>query len=139
VSLFGALGISGSGIDAAQSWIDASAGNIANANDAVNPSDPAYQAQTPVLEPISGTDSGGIDGVGQGVDVAGVDLSSSTGELEYEPDNTLANSQGDVRVPSVDLGQQMVDLVTAQNTYQANSAALNRAITAYQSALTIGQ
>ncbi len=134
MSLFGALDISASGIDAAQTWINTSAGNIANANDVAPTSAGAYQEQTPVYAPAESLP----DGAGAGVTVAGVDLGSSSGLIESDPQSPLADSQGMVRVPDVSMAEQLVNLVQAQNDYQANTAALERAKTAYQAALTLG-
>jgi flagellar basal-body rod protein FlgC len=133
VSLFSALDISGSGINASQTWINTTAGNIANANDTVSTNSPVYATQTPFFQAI-----GQLGQVGDGVAVTSVQLGSSAGIVQYQPNSPLANSQGEVRVANVDMGSQMVDLIAAQTDYQANASALASAKTAYQSALTIG-
>jgi flagellar basal-body rod protein FlgC len=134
MSLFGAIAISGSGIDAAQTWINTTAGNLANANDTTSTSSAAYATQAPVFAPT------GISGqIGDGVEVSGVQLGSTAGQVQHDPTNPLADSQGDVRVADVNLGSQMVGLIQAQETYQANASALEHAKTAYQSALQLGQ
>lgn len=133
MNLFGSIQISGSGLDAAQTWINTSAGNVANMNDVSSLSEPAYQQETPIFEPITTP-----TGEGEGVAVTSVDLGSANGIVAYDPSSPLANSQGMVREADVSTGQQMVDLISAQNDYQANVAALQRAQTAYQSALTLG-
>lgn len=135
MSLFGALGASASGIDAAQTWINAIAGNVANSNDVAAVGKPVYQEQEPILTPTGPTGPGQI---GDGVAVTGVALGPATGSIESDPGSTLANGQGLVAVPTVDVAQQMTNLIQAQDTYQANTAAMQRAITAYQSALTLG-
>lgn len=133
MTIFGAIGISGSGIDAAQTWINTTAGNLANANDVVPTSSQAYATQTPYFAPV------GVPGqVGSGVQVAGVQLGSTAGVLEYQPQNPMADNQGDVRAPAVSTSAQLVGLVQAQEDYQANVSALNHAKQAYQSALTLG-
>ena len=122
----------GRGIDAAQVWINTTAGNIANANDTVPTSQAVFASQTPVF-------GRGVPGqVGDGVTVSTVQLGSTAGTIEYQPTNPLADTQGDVRVANVDLGSQMVGLIQAQTDYQANTSALSHAKQAYQSALTIG-
>jgi flagellar basal-body rod protein FlgC len=133
VSLFSALDISGSGINASQTWINTTAGNIANANDTVSTNSPVYATQTPFFQAV-----GQLGQVGDGVAVTSVQLGSSAGIVQYQPNSPLANSQGEVRVANVDMGSQMVHLIAAQTDYQANASALASAKTAYQSALTIG-
>lgn len=133
MTLFGALNISGSGVDAAQVWINTTAGNIANSNDTVATSSPVYAEQTPFFAAV------GIPGqIGNGVAVTSVQLGSNAGTIAYEPNNPLHDIKGQVRVANVDLGSQMVDLITAQEDYQANASAIAHAKQAYQSALTIG-
>lgn len=134
MSLFGALSISGTGIDAAQTWINTTAGNLANANDAVPTSSGAYATQTPVFVPQ------GVPGqVGDGVAVAGVQLGDTVGLIQYDPTSPLADAQGNVRVPDVSVSAQMVGLIQAQETYQANATAIQHAKVAYQAALNIGK
>lgn len=134
MSLFPAIGISASGVNAAQTWIDTSAGNIANANDTVPVGTPTYQQQTPVFTPVTGP-----TGQGDGVAVSAIDLGPSVGQQVVDPSSPAANAQGVVLQPTVDLAGQLVDLVQAQQVYQANASAYDRAVTAYQSALTLGQ
>ncbi len=131
--LFGAIGITGSGIDAAQTWIDTNAGNLANMNDTVPTAQGAYQQQTPVFTPVVGA-----NGQGDGVAVSSIQLGSAVGRLVYDPSNPQANAQGMVRQPAISMSTQLVQLVQAQNQYQANTVAFKRALTAYQSALTLG-
>lgn len=133
MSIFGSIGISGSGIDAADAWINTTAGNIANANDTVPTSSAVYGTQTPVFTPV-----GALGQVGEGVRVSSYELTGTAGTIAYEPSNPMADKNGDVRVANVDLGSQMVDLIQAQENYQANASALSHAKQAYQSALTLG-
>ena len=132
MSVFGSLDISGSGINAAQTWIDTIGGNIANANDVVPTDEAAYRTQTPVFTPVQEQGS-----PGEAVDVSAIDLGSSTGEVVPDPENPLADSKGDVRESDVDLASQMVDLVQAQEDYQSNATAFGQAVTAYKSAITL--
>lgn len=132
MSLFGALDISGSGINAAQTWIDMLGGNIANADDVGPTSEGAYQTQTPVFSPeaVSGTP-------GDEVEVSAVALGDAAGEVVQDPGSPMADSEGDVREADVDLASQMVDLVEAQEAYESNTTAFGTALTAYKSALTL--
>lgn len=136
MSLFGALPIAGSGIDAMQTWIDTSGGNIANANDVTPTSQPTYAAQTPVL--TADPAPAGSDGIGQGVSVTSIALGSTAGVLQQDPTNPLADAQGNVRTPAISMADQLVSLIEAQDGYQMDTATLQQAMSAYQAGLTIG-
>jgi flagellar basal-body rod protein FlgC len=134
MSLFDSLSISGSGVDAMQTWIDTAAGNIANADDATPTSQGTYAEQTAVFSPLGASVNGDS---GDGVAVA-VSSGSNAGEIEYDPDSPLADAKGEVRMPTVDFGDQLVQLIQAQDGYQANTDAMSKAVAAYQAGLTIG-
>jgi flagellar basal-body rod protein FlgC len=129
MSLFPVIPVAASGMEVDQTWLDSIGGNIANANDAVTPGGKVFRAQY-----IDAQES--PDG---GVGVAGVVLGSATGVLVSDPGNPLANRQGLVEKPAIDMGTEMVGLVAAQNEYEANAAVVSHATAAYQDALTIGQ
>lgn len=133
MSLMPAIGVSATGIDAAQTWLDTTAGNIANANDTAPLGQAVYQQQTPVFTPVVGT-----NGQGDGVAVSAIDLGSGAGQVVEDPSSPQANAKGLVEQPAMDLSTQLVSLVTAQNDFEVNTTALKRAVTAYQSALTLG-
>ncbi|HMD45957.1 MAG TPA: flagellar basal body rod C-terminal domain-containing protein [Acidimicrobiales bacterium] len=134
MSLFGALPIATSGIDAMNTWIDTSAGNIANIDDTASTSGQAYQAQTPFLSP---TPAAVIGGEGQGVTVGGEVLGPG-GLVEHEPSHPLADAQGNVLVPNISLSDQLVGMMQAQDGYQADASVIKEAKTAYQAGLSIG-
>ena len=133
MSLFGNIDISGTGINAAQVWLNTIAGNLANMNDVTSTSSAAYGEQTPVFTPVPSATP-----VGSGVAVAAIAEGDTTGTVEFDPSSPVADARGMVRVPDVQLGSQMVDMIQAQTDFQANTSALASAKTAYQSALTIG-
>ncbi|MGH8980689.1 MAG: flagellar basal body rod protein FlgC [Acidimicrobiales bacterium] len=130
--MFGALSISGSGAEAMQTWIDTSAGNIANMDDQAAVGTPAYGAQTPFLTPVA------TGGEGEGVEVSRVDVGTTKGVVTFQPTSTLASAQGYVVVPNVDLADQMVGMIEAQEGYQADTVMMEKAQSAYAAGLTIG-
>lgn len=114
-------------------WMDALSDNIANAN-TVKPFDsPAYQERFVVAEEAN------VNGSGGGVRVKGVQFGNAEGQLRYEPNNPMANADGYVRAPDMNLGDQLTSLIAAQRGYQANAAAVQRAKEAYQAALMLGR
>ena len=132
MSLFGAVDISGTGVDAMQTWIDASAGNLANADDATSSSTGTYGEQQVQFTPVPATGA-----TGEGVQ-ASVVVGPTAGTLEPDPTSPLADANGEVRVPAVNQSDELVNLMQAQDGYQADTSAIARAVSAYQSALTIG-
>ena len=63
----------------------------------------------------------------------------TAGRLVSDPNNPLADADGMVKYPNIDLGDQMTQLIVAQRGYQANLAVVDRARDAYQQALSIGK
>jgi flagellar basal-body rod protein FlgC len=74
-----------------------------------------------------------------GVQVAGARFGSGEGRMVHEPDNPIADANGYVKYPDIDLGDQMTELLMAQRGYQANLAVVERATNAYQAALQLGK
>ena len=125
-----ALGIAGSGLSAHQQWLDALSYNIANVNDVRSTKESAFQAQYVVAREQAGQN---------GVAIAGVERGSAEGRVVYDPTNPLADQDGNVRMPDIDLSQQMSALIMAQRGYQANAAVVDRAKTSYEAAIQIGR
>ena len=133
MAAFDTLGIAGSSLFVHRKWMDAVSDNIANIN-TVNPAgEDAFQERMVVAQAV---DYGSGEG---GVRVARTELGSAEGRMVYEPDNALADADGYVRYPDIDLGDQMTQLLMAQRGYQANLATIKSATEAYQQALQLGK
>ncbi len=130
---FDALSIAGSGLLVHRKWMDAVSDNISNINTATRTDQNAFQERFVNAQAV---DYGSGEG---GVRVAGVQFGNSTGRVVYEPENPLADKDGYVKYPDIDLGTQMTDMIMAQRGYQANLATIDRATTAYQAALQLGK
>jgi flagellar basal-body rod protein FlgC len=133
MGVFDTLGISGSGLLAHRKWMDAVSDNITNIN-TVNPAGQgAFQERFIVAQSVDyGSGTGGVR-------VARTEFGSAEGRLVYEPEHPLADADGYVRYPDIDLGEQMTQLLMAQRGYQANLAVVERATNAYQAALQLGK
>lgn len=132
--MFDIFAVSGSGVNLNRTWIDAISDNLANINTVRPTSEAAFQARYVVAQAVRPD-----DGVPGGVEVAGIALGDPNGQLVYEPDNPLADAQGMVRRPDIDMGDQMTQLIMAQRGYQANLAVVQRATDAYNAALQLGR
>jgi len=127
---FDAIGIAGSALTVHRKWLDAIADNLANVNTATSTSGSAFQAR--YLEAQASPNN-------QGVYVSGVQLGDAAGRVVNDPTNPLADKDGNVRMPDIDLGTEMSQLIMAQRGYQANAAVVDRAKTSYEAALQIGK
>ena len=125
-----AIGIAGSALSVHRQWLDAIADNIANANNVSSTDGAAFQARYLVAEAGEGT---------TGVSVTRVESGDAEGRIVYQPDHSLADANGNVRYPDIDLAEQMGALIMAQRGYQANAAVVDRAKTSYEAALQIGR
>ncbi len=133
MALFDAMSIAGSGMLAHRKWLDAVSDNISNINTASRTSEDAFKER---FVDVQAVDYGRGDG---GVRVAGVEFGSGEGRRVHEPDNPLADADGYVKYPDIDLGDQMTELMMAQRGYQANVAVIERAKDACAAALQLGK
>jgi flagellar basal-body rod protein FlgC len=133
MGVFDTLGISASGLLAHRKWLDAVSDNIANINTATSTSKSAFKERYIEAQAV---DYGSGEG---GVRVATAQFGSGAGRVVYEPNNPLADKNGNVRYPDIDLGDQMAQLIMAQRGYQANLAVIDRATKTYQAALQLGK
>ena len=133
MGVFDTLGISGSGLLAHRKWMDAVSDNISNIN-TVNPTNQdAFRERFINAQAVDyGSGTGGVR-------VATAEFGSGEGRMVYEPDHPLADADGYVKYPDIDLGEQMTQLLMAQRGYQANLAVVERATNAYQAALRLGK
>lgn len=133
MTTFGAIGIASTGMTVNRKWLDAVSDNLANIN-TVRPTDEAaFQARYVVASAV------GYPENGQGVQVAGIELGSAEGRMVHEPDHPLADAEGYVKYPEVDMAGQMSQMIMAQRGYQANASVVDRAKATYEAALQIGR
>jgi flagellar basal-body rod protein FlgC len=130
MSTFNAIGVAGTGVTVYRKWLDAISDNIANMNNVTRTSEKAFQARYVVAQEAAD---------GNGAQVGGVAFGSAEGIVEYDPQNPLADNEGYVRRPDIDLGSQMGQMIMAQRAYQANLAVVDRARDSYTAAINLGK
>jgi flagellar basal-body rod protein FlgC len=136
MAIFPVFDTAGSAITTNRIWMDAIADNLANVN-TIKPFDqPAFQARFIQAQELP-ANPGDPVGVGGGVEAASVQFGDPNGIIHSDPGNPLANAQGLVRSPDVDVAQNMTDLIIAQRGYQLNLAVVDRAHDSYQQAIEI--
>ena len=132
MAMFAAFHVAGSGLLATRKWLDAVSDNIANMNNVSRTDERAFQARMVVAQAEQYGNAGGVR-------VAGAMFGDPQGRVVHQPDHPLADELGYVRVPDIDLGDQMTQLMIAQRGYQANLSVVKHAQDAYTQALQLGK
>jgi len=146
MGIFNSFAISASGLTAERLRLDLISNNIANMNTAGRPNDPAnppYRRKIPIfaqmLEQVQGSDSMQPGFSGAGVRVAQVLEDSKPPRLVHDPSNPYADAKGYVAYPNINIVNEMVNMITATRSYEANVTALNAAKDIALKALEIGR
>jgi flagellar basal-body rod protein FlgC len=120
MSAFRIFDIAGSALAAQSVRLNATASNLANANNIAGTADQVYQAREPVFATV-------LDGHGEaaGVRVTDVQTDSSAPQKLYQPGHPLADAEGYVYAPNVNVVEEMVNMISASRSYQSNVEVFN--------------
>jgi flagellar basal-body rod protein FlgC len=77
--------------------------------------------------------------IGSGVQVSRITDDPTPFKQVYDPGNPDADSNGFVLMPNVDVAKEMVDMISASRSYEANVTALNASKSMMTKALDIGK
>ncbi|HPF25014.1 MAG TPA: flagellar basal body rod protein FlgC [Steroidobacteraceae bacterium] len=136
MSSFKAFEIAGSGMAAQTVRLNTTASNLANADSVSGDPSTVYKARHPVFEAVRA----GINGDGNAaVRVRGIYESEAPATARYEPGNPLANADGYVFAPSVNVVEEMVNMISASRTYQNNVEVMNTSKDLLLATLRLGQ
>tara|TARA_B110000305_G_scaffold26241_1_gene23978 strand:+ start:819 stop:1229 length:411 start_codon:yes stop_codon:yes gene_type:complete len=126
----------GSALYAEKLRLDVIAQNIANAN-TTNADGEAYKRKIVSFEEHLGKASDGNQY--KGVRVSKISDDETPGHKIYNPHHPDANAEGYVEMPNVELSKEMVDLITASRSYEANLTVVRTARQMTTQALAIGR
>jgi flagellar basal-body rod protein FlgC len=130
---FNTIDIGATGAQLGSTWLDVLAHNMANLNTVRSGDEDPFRARLVVAqERLTGNR-------GNGVDVVQITEVQGDPPMVFQPDHPLANEDGYVMLPVVDLAAQMSDLILATRAYQANLSVIKSGREAYESALKIGR
>ena len=127
--MFNALDTAASGVTLSRVWMDATSDNVANVNTVRPAGEEPFRARLVVAQSRT---------VLRGVDAVAVQEQQGDPEIVYDPDNPLADPEGYVTRPKVDLSQEMTNMLMATRLFQANISVMQQARETYASALRIG-
>jgi flagellar basal-body rod protein FlgC len=144
---FKVFDIAGSGLSAQSVRLNTVASNLANADSVSGDPATVYKARHPVFQAVRASlgaqAPGAAGGASQGSDaavrVAGIVQNNAAPSSRYEPGNPLADSNGYVYAPTVNVVEEMVDMISASRAYQNNVEVLNTSKDLMLATLKLGQ
>lgn len=153
MSIFHSMNTTASALTSQRLRMDVISSNIANVDTTrakqVNGEWEPYRKKSVTLKEQQGQFSNflsmaigktGKDGAGNGVKVSSIKEDTETPfKLVYEPSHPDANAEGYVQMSNVDVLKEMVDLISASRSYEANITAFNANKNMLTKALEIGK
>ncbi|PAU87916.1 flagellar basal body rod protein FlgC [Pseudomonas sp. WN033] len=146
MSLTQIFNIAGSGMSAQSLRLNTVASNIANAETVSSSIDQTYRARHPVFATVFNSQQSLGPSLfapesepGQGVQVLGIVESDAELQARYEPDHPMANEDGYVYYPNVNVVEEMANMMASSRAYQTNVEIMNTTKTMLQRVLTLGQ
>ena len=143
MSLTNIFNISGSGMSAQTIRLNTTASNLANAQSVSSSVGETYKARHPIfaaaMNDVFSMQSEGAFESNNGVKVLGVVESDAPYQLRYEPRHPMANEEGYVTYPNVNVMEEMTNMISSSRSFQMNVEVMNTAKTMMQRVLSLGQ
>jgi len=149
MGVFDAMNVSASGLTAQRLRMDVASSNMANVDSTrgrllENGEWEPYRRKMVVLGSGESNFKSMFNKAVDNGDLSGVKVNQIKNDETpfksvYQPDHPDADEEGYVRLPNVDPLKEMVDLMSATRSYEANVTALNAAKGMYLKALEIGR
>ena len=151
MGLFSTLNVSGSGLTAQRLRLDVIANNIANATTTRTTEGGPFQRSRVILRPIDDNltfkshllPDALRKQVGKGVKVLKIEKDEKPPRMVYDPTHPDAIKsgkwQGYVMMPNVNVVEEMVDMISANRSYEANISVVQSARQMFEKALSIGR
>ncbi|MEM0954546.1 MAG: flagellar basal body rod protein FlgC [Pseudomonadota bacterium] len=138
MSLFNAIDIAATSLDAQSIRLNTISSNLANANAVSSSEDQTYRARYPVFQTLV-DDAVGAYGAAAGVHVTGIQLSEQPARREFAPAHPLASDEGFIFRPAVNSVQEVANMTEASRAYQDSIEAMNTVKQLILRTLTLGR
>ena len=136
MNVLSATSITASALDAEKMRVDITSQNIANANTTKGLDGKPYQRRTVAFESMLDSTAGTNM---QGVRIAEISKDNTPGEVVNNPQHPHADKDGNVKMPNVNVAFEMVDMITATRSDEANLSVVRNARQMASQALSIGR
>lgn len=135
MSSFRIFDIAGSAMSAQSARLNTVASNLANADSVSGDANAVYKARLPVFQAIN--DAQAPDSAQ--VQVLGIVENQAEAQKRYEPGHPLADTEGYVYAPNVNVVEEMVNMISASRSYQSSVEVMNTAKDLALSTLSLGR
>jgi flagellar basal-body rod protein FlgC len=148
MDLFKMFAISGAGMSAQRSRMSVISGNLANAETTRTPEGGPYRRRDVVLQavPLAGrfndllADTLDPDSLPVlGVEVSDIKPSDRVPRKNFDPNHPDADLDGYVRLPDINVMEEMVDMLSAVRSYEANLTAYSATKNLVRRLLEVGR
>jgi len=140
MSSFKAFDIAGSGMAAQSVRLNTTASNLANADSVSTTAAGVYKPRHPIFEAVRAQLAmAGVSETQPAVRVRGIYESTAPASQRYEPGNPLADANGYVFAPAVNVVEEMVNMISASRSYQNNVEVMNTSKDLLLATLRLGQ
>lgn len=151
MSSFKIFDVAGSGMSAQSVRLNTVASNLANADSVSGDPNTVYKARHPVFQAIkqaaalhlSSASGFGISPTdqasGAAVKVSSIVESTAPATERYDPGNPLADANGNVYAPNVNVIEEMTDMISASRAYQDNVEVMNTSKDLMLATLKLGE
>jgi flagellar basal-body rod protein FlgC len=139
MSMFKVFDVAGSALSAQSLRLNVTASNMANANSVSSSTDETYRARQPVFATMLQDQFAGKQSSSVGVAVKGIIESQAPLQQQYNPGHPMANEEGYIFLPNVNVVEEMANMISASRSYQSNVEVINTAKQLMMRTLSMGQ
>jgi len=137
MSMFNIFDTAASGMSAQSLRLNLVASNMANVDAVSSSLDATYRARQPVFRAM--LNQLNPDDPAVGVRLQGVVESKAPLQMEYAPDHPMANNDGYIFRPNVNMVEEMANMISASRSYQSNVEVVNAAKQLMSATLRMGE
>jgi flagellar basal-body rod protein FlgC len=138
---FKVFDIAGSGLSAQSVRLNTVASNLANADSVSGDPASVYKARHPVFQAVHAAMSSHLKTAdsGSAVRVSQIMQSNAPAVMRHDPGNPLADADGNVYAPNVNVIEEMTDMISASRAYQNDVEVMGTAKDLMLATLKLGQ
>ncbi|MBU1310432.1 flagellar basal body rod protein FlgC [Rheinheimera muenzenbergensis] len=136
---FNIFDITGSGMTAQSLRMNTTASNIANANSVSSSVEQTYRGRHPVFAAELSQAKRMQGDASVGVKVLGIVESDAPLNVEYAPNHPLADDNGYIYKPNINIMEEMANMISASRSYETNVQTADAAKQMVMRTLRLGQ